>query len=236
MTKEEKELYRILLEDGYDKDFAQLCVDCMVSEERIIGEIIGYFEEIYNSRMAEVEEASEGMKDFISYFLTERLSTMSPTLCADEYLTTGLNLWMDSDLEKTAFAINGGTHFVIFDDEEDAPGENRTFHTISDYIIFHDDARERIEKAINAFDWRSDKEKEEEEKANRGESTILSMDPYNVAVRWMNNNRSDENYEEVSRLVNQYSYGRCVHRELEEFLDKIGVKYEKSVKKFGQFK
>lgn len=227
MTKEEKELYRILLEEGYDKNFAQLCVDCMVSEERIIGEIIGYFEEIYDSRMAEVEGASEGMKDFVSYFLTERLSTMSPTFCDDEYLTTGLNLWMDSDLEKTAFAINGGTHFVIFDDKEDAPEENRTFHTISDYIIFHEDARKRIEEAINAFDWRSDKEKEEE-KAKRYESNIISMDPYNVAVRWMNNNHSDEKYEEISRLVDQYSYGRCVHRELEEFLDKIGVKYEKS--------
>lgn len=227
MTKEEKELYNVLIEDGYDNDFAQLCVGCMVSEERIIGEIIGYFEEIYNSRMAEVEEASEGMKDFVSYFLTNRLSTMSPSFCGDEYLTTGLNLWMDSDLEKTAFAIHGGTHFVIFDDEKDSPGESRTFHTISNYIIFHDDARKKIEKAINAFDWRSDKQKEEE-KANRGESKILSMDPYNVAVRWMDNNRSNENYEEISRLINQYSYGHCVHRELEEFLDKIGVKYEKN--------
>lgn len=217
MTKEEKELYNVLIEDGYDNDLAQLCVDCMVSEERIIGEIIGYIEEIYNSRMAEVEEASEGMKDFVSYFLTKRLSTMSPSFCGDEYLTTGLNLLMDSDLEKTAFAIHGGTHFVIFDDEKDSPGESRTFHTLSDYIIFHDDARKKIEKAINAFDWRSD----------RGESKILSMDPYNVAVRWMDNNRSNENYEEISRLVNQYFYGRCVHRELEEFLDKIGVKYEK---------
>ena len=228
MTKEEKELYHILLEDGYDKDFAQLCVGCMVSEERIIGEIIGYFEEIYNSRMAEVEGASEEMKDFVSYFLTERLSTMQCSLIADDYLAPGMNLLIFSDLEKTAFAIHGGTHFVIFDNEKDVPEDTRTFHTMSDYIISHYDARKRIENAINAFDWRSDKEKEEEEKANRGESTILSMHPYNVAVRWMNNNRSDENYEEISRLVNQYSYGRCVHRELEEFLDKIGIKYEKS--------
>ena len=69
MNKRELELYNVLLEDGYDKDFAELCVDNMVDEERIIGEIIGYFEEIYNSRMSEVEEASEGMKDFVSYFV-----------------------------------------------------------------------------------------------------------------------------------------------------------------------
>jgi hypothetical protein len=231
MTKEEKELYRILLEDGYDKDFAQLCVDCMVSEERIIGEVVGFFEEIYFSRMAEIEEASDDMKDMVSYFIKTRLSEFCASILYsfDDYMAPGMNMLIGSDLEKTAFAIHGGTHFVIFDNEEDAPEENRTFHTISDYICFHDDVRERIENAINKFDWRSDKEKEkeEEEKANRGESTILSMDPYNVAVRWMNNNRSNENYDEVSRLVNQYYYGRCVHRELEEFLDKIGVKYEK---------
>ena len=224
MNKRELELYNVLLEDGYDKDFAELCVDNMVDEERIIGEIIGYFEEIYNSRMSEVEEASEGMKDFVSYFVKERLATLSPSFCADEYLTTGLNLFMESDLEKTAFAINGGTHFVIFDNEEDAPEENRTFHTLSDYLIFHHDAQEKIIKAINAFEWKKEDDAKETEAFSE---SIKSMDAYNVAVRWLRENRDDENYKKVSLLVGQYHYGFYVHRELEDCLESIGVEFER---------
>jgi len=224
MNKRELELYNVLLEDGYDKDFAELCVDNMVDEERIIGEIIGYFEEIYNSRMSEVEEASEGMKDFVSYFVKERLATLSPSFCADEYLTTGLNLFMESDLEKTAFAINGGTHFVIFDNEEDAPEENRTFHTLSDYLIFHHDAQEKIIKAINAFEWKKEDDAKETEASSE---SVKSMDAYNVAVRWLRENREDENYKKVSLLVGQYHYGFYVHRELEDCLESIGVEFER---------
>ncbi len=226
MNKRELELYNVLLEDGYDKDFAELCVDNMVDEERIIGEIIGYFEEIYNSRMSEVEGASEGMKDFVSYFVKERLATLSPSFCGDEYLTTGLNLFMESDLEKTAFAINGGTHFVIFDNEEDAPEENRTFHTLSDYLIFHHDAQEKIIKAINAFEWKKEDDAKETETEASSES-VKSMDAYNVAVRWLRENRHDENYKKVSLLVGQYPYSFCVHRELEDCLESIGVKFER---------
>ena len=226
MNKRELELYNVLLEDGYDKDFAELCVDNMVDEERIIGEIIGYFEEIYNSRMSEVEGASEGMKDFVSYFVKERLTTLSPSFCADEYLTTGLNLFMDSDLEKTAFAIHGGTHFVIFDNEEDAPEENRTFHALSDYIIFHHDAQEKIIKAINDFEWKEEDDAKETETEASSES-VKSMDAYNVAIRWLRENREDENYNKVSLLVGQYPYGFCVHRELEDCLESIGVKFER---------
>lgn len=224
MNKRELELYNVLLEDGYDKDFAELCVDNMVDEERIIGEIIGYFEEIYNSRMSEVEEASEGMKDFVSYFVKERLATLSPSFCADEYLTTGLNLFMESDLEKTAFAINGGTHFVIFDNEEDAPEEDRTFHTLSDYLIFHHDAQEKIIKAINAFEWKKEDDAKETEASSE---SVKSMDAYNVAVRWLRENREDENYKKVSLLVGQYHYGFYVHRELEDCLESIGVEFER---------
>lgn len=226
MNKRELELYNVLLEDGYDKDFAELCVDNMVDEERIIGEIIGYFEEIYNSRMSEVEGASEGMKDFVSYFVKERMATLSPSFCADEYLTTGLNLFMESDLEKTAFAINGGTHFVIFDNEEDAPEEDRTFHTLSDYLIFHHDAQEKIIKAINDFEWKKEDDTKETETEASSES-VKSMDAYNVAIRWLRENREDENYKKVSLLVGQYHYGFYVHRELEDCLESIGVKFEK---------
>jgi hypothetical protein len=226
MNKRELELYNVLLEDGYDKDFVELCVDNMVDEERIIGEIIGYFEEIYNSRMTEVEGASEGMKDFVSYFVKERMATLSPSFCADEYLTTGLNLFMESDLEKTAFAINGGTHFVIFDNEEDAPEENRTFHTLSDYLIFHHDAQEKIIKAINAFEWKKEDDAKETETEASSES-VKSMDAYNVAIRWLRENRNDENYKKVSLLVGQYHYGFYVHRELEDCLESIGVEFEK---------
>ena len=224
MNKRELELYNVLLEDGYDKDFAELCVDNMVDEERIIGEIIGYFEEIYNSRMTEVEGASEGMKDFVSYFVKERMATLSPSFCADEYLTTGLNLFMESDLEKTAFAINGGTHFVIFDNEEDAPEENRTFHTLSDYLIFHHDAQEKIIKAINAFEWKKEDDAKETEASSE---SVKSMDAYNVAIRWLRENRNDENYKKVSLLVGQYHYGFYVHRELEDCLESIGVEFER---------
>lgn len=224
MNKRELELYNVLLEDGYDKDFAELCVDNMVDEERIIGEIIGYFEEIYNSRMSEVEEASEGMKDFVSYFVKERLATLSPSFCGDEYLTTGLNLFMESDLEKTAFAINGGTHFVIFDNEEDAPEENRTFHTLSVYLIFHHDAQEKIIKAINAFEWKKEDDAKETETSSE---SIKSMDAYNVAIRWLRENRDDENCQKVSLLVGQYRYGFYVHRELEDCLESIGVEFER---------
>lgn len=224
MNKRELELYNVLLEDGYDKDFAELCVDNMVDEERIIGEIIGYFEEIYNSRMSEVEGASEGMKDFVSYFVKERMATLSPSFCADEYLTTGLNLFMESDLEKTAFAINGGTHFVIFDNEEDAPEENRTFHTLSDYLIFHHDAQEKIIKAINAFEWKKEDDAKETEASSE---SVKSMDAYNVAIRWLRENRNDENYKKVSLLVGQYHYGFYIHRELEDCLESIGVEFER---------
>jgi hypothetical protein len=226
MDKRELELYNILLDDGYDEDFAELCVDNMVDEERIIGEIVGYFAEIYNSRMSEVEGVSEGMKNFVSYFVKERLAILSPSFCSDEYMTTGLNLFMESDLEKTAFAINGGTHFVIFDNEEDAPEENRTFHTLSDYLIFHHDAQEKIIKAINAFEWKKEDDAKETETEASSES-VKSMDAYNVAIRWLRENRNDENYKKVSLLVGQYHYGFYVHRELEDCLESIGVEFEK---------
>lgn len=227
MNKIEQEVYDYLLSDGYSEEFAELCVDCMVDEERIIGEVVGYLEEIYNSRMSEVEGTSEGMKDFVSYFVKERLATLSPSFCSDEYMATGFNLLMESDLEKTVFSINGGKCFVIFDNEEDVPEEDRTFHTLSDYLIFHDDAQKKIIEAINGFDWKKEGDAKETETEVSSES-IKSMDAYNVAIRWLRENREDENYDKVSLLVGQYHYGYSMHKELEECLTDIGIKYEKS--------
>jgi hypothetical protein len=53
------------------------------------------------------------------------------------------------------------------------------------------------------------------------------MDAYNVAVRWLRENREDENYKKVSLLVGQYHYGFYVHRELEDCLESIGVEFKR---------
>ena len=182
--------------------------------------------------MSEVEETSEGMKDFVSYCVKERLSTMSPTFCDDEYFTTGLNWITYSDLEQTIFAVHtvyNDEILVMFDDEKDAPTENSVFSPLSTYLIYHHSVCDKIIKAIEDFDWRKETNNERKPKNTEVETDIKSMGAYNVAVRWLKDNRDNENYNKVSTLVGQYHYGVSVHRELEDCLESLGIKFDKGV-------
>ncbi len=61
-------------------------------------------------------------------------------------------------------------------------------------------------------------------------NTIKSMDAYNVAVRWLKDNRGNETIiKKVSALVRDYHYGFSVHRELEDCLESLGIKFDKRV-------
>lgn len=67
------------------------------------------------------------------------------------------------------------------------------------------------------------------ERKPKNTEVVKSMDAYNVAVRWLNDNRDNENYKEVSTLLRQYYYGVCIHRELEDCLERLGIEFEKRV-------
>lgn len=227
MTKDERELYNTLIEDGYGEDYAEFCLDYMVSKERAIDEVVGFLEEIYHSRMEEVASASEGMKDFVSSAIKERLSEFSTSFIDDWYTTTGFNLILESDLDKRLFSIYGGGLFVLFDNEEDSKGEDSIFHPISDVILCNKKIREEIENRVNCFEW----EKEEEViKANADTNEVeeIGNSVYNVAVRWLKKNflhdeKMNNVYNKIQLLVGQYFYGKCIHKELKNALEEVGI-------------
>lgn len=56
-------------------------------------------------------------------------------------------------------------------------------------------------------------------------TTIVSNDPYNVAIRWLRDesNKDNKNYEEIERLVGQYYYGIAAKKELESLVKEFGL-------------
>ena len=226
MDKKEKELYNELINKGYSKKFAELCVDSMVDEERMIGEIVGCLEEIYYARMSEVDGASDGMKEFVSGCIKERLSCMSHSFNTDPYATTGMDLIDGSDLYTRARVVYGGVYFIIFDDEADAPEVNTMFWDVVDWLIFHEKIKKKVIEAVNAFG-ETEKENNAESNEERNEwNEGKPVGAYNAAIRWMKDHKSHEAFDLVSRLVSDYPYGLCIHKELEELMKALGVDFD----------
>lgn len=148
MTQDE--VIQYLIEEGYNKDFAEVCGKSIVSEESFNAHIIDVFREHYVRVMEQIEEASDDVQEFVSYSLIKSLTEFDVHICPNPYGT--FSVLENSDLYKRAFAICGGVCFVIFDDAQPILLSDNKFHDIIDWSFFHIEPRKKIINAINHLD------------------------------------------------------------------------------------
>lgn len=149
VNKQKQKLISSLIEEGYCKEFAVLCADSMVSKESFIDHIVDTIKKCYDNSMLQMQNANEDLRSFVSCSLIESMKDFSPRICENSY--SGFSILNNSFLLKTAFAIYGGVWFIIFDKEVEGYND-KIFHDLLDWLIFHDKEREEIQMRIEKFD------------------------------------------------------------------------------------
>lgn len=182
----------------------------------------GFLQEEYDRINGIVECPDEGIKSYLMYCEAERLRNMYASLNGDYNSMSGMNLIID-ELDPThIYTIDKYEHIFYFIFDEGRESDSMYIHSISDYISRNREFRESLERMTFGHAEIGDK-KDANKDANNDSTSIMSMDAYNVAVRYLRENQD----EEISRLVGQYNYGRCVREELENALLMRGIEYVK---------
>jgi hypothetical protein len=199
-------------------DVVEDYIDAMVDADIWLSAPIGLLQEEYDRINGIVECPDEGIKSYLMYCEAERLRNMYASLNGDYNSMSGMNLIIDG-LDLTHFyTIDMYGHIFYFIFDEGCESDSSHIHSICDYISRNIELRESLEHM--KFDHAEIGDKKD---VNNDSSSIMSMDAYNVAVRYLRENQD----EEISRLVGQYHYGKCVHEELENALSMRGIEYMK---------
>lgn len=141
-----------LMRLGYNEDFCNLCVKSLVTEEMFIDQIVDILRDTYYNLMRQLENVSDEFKEYISWSLIDTMKDFSPHIVQKPY-----NGFSILDGYRNLFAIYGGIWFVIFDSDKEAavldnvsPSDN-VFHDVTDWIISHEDIKEKIRCEIDKF-------------------------------------------------------------------------------------